>query len=137
MKTKFDYKCVWRGKTASANNRLGSLFSLSRFESQVAVALGVVSCLGALVIGYLGYQSSISTATSAAEESYLERAEDLAWTAASLAHVADEKVLSEVLIHWQATNTRPSDAYICVVDANANLILHSAHPEMVGNAAMA
>jgi PAS domain S-box-containing protein len=34
---------------------------------------------------------------------------------------------------WESQTGKPADEYLCVVDNNSNLILHTAHPETVGN----
>ncbi|MFH1157068.1 MAG: sigma 54-interacting transcriptional regulator, partial [Pseudomonadota bacterium] len=48
-------------------------------------------------------------------------------------NTSEKTILENIYRSWSMDRDRPTDEYICVVDQNSNLILHSANPETVGN----
>lgn len=100
--------------------------------SFVAVTLGVFSVVGALVIGHIAYRNTIGATEKSFQKFYLTKAKMLRAFAQSHCDDPEHEILKLIEKQWKDQGSKPSDEYICIVDNNSRLILHSAHPETQG-----
>ena len=103
-----------------------------RFAAAVLI-VGLLSCALALSAGYLAYVADMQRTHLRYQRFYLDRARLLAGSAAQ-AHVEPDPVLLDIMAQaWRGIPERPDDEYLCIVDANSKLVLHTASPETLGN----
>jgi PAS domain S-box-containing protein len=120
-------------REARAGNGSPPIGSRGQALSRVAIALGAFSVLSALALGFLTYRNSIEVNEQHHRDFHLAKVQLLAAAAGVSGSISDASLLAEIESLWRASGGRPADEYICVVDANSRLILHSAHPDSVGN----
>jgi PAS domain S-box-containing protein len=95
--------------------------------------LSAALILAALLIGYVSYKYSFNMMERGYQNFYLNKAEMIVKAAEPFLGGSDRDFLEALNRNWRAAAKRPSDEYICVVDAKGNLLLHTANPETVGN----
>ncbi|HYW78573.1 MAG TPA: HAMP domain-containing sensor histidine kinase [Thermoguttaceae bacterium] len=83
-------------------------------------------------IGFIAYQFALEETVARHHGFYLAKARMLAAEAATHGDASDAELLGTINAIWNSSDTRPADEYICIVDRDARLLLHSAHPETVG-----
>lgn len=105
--------------------------------SRVAVVLGSGSVLAAIAIGVFSFNSAVKQAESQYQNFYMSKARMLAATVRASGELSDEQLLERIRVVWMNAGEKPVDEYICIVDRQAHLILHTAYPETRGNSAAA
>ncbi len=99
----------------------------------IALVLGAVSVVAALAICLLTYFRTIDSAEEQLLTFYMETAQALAVDATAHTNLSDEILLELMYNNWNQVNVKPSDQYLCIVDADSKLILHTLYPDTVGN----
>ncbi|MEW5911591.1 MAG: sigma 54-interacting transcriptional regulator [Thermodesulfobacteriota bacterium] len=87
----------------------------------------------ALLIGYVSYRYSFSMMEESYQKFYLNKAQMIVKAAVPFAQGEKKAFLSALLSNWQSAGSRPPDEYICVVNQQGQLLLHTGSPETVGN----
>ncbi len=98
-----------------------------------AVCLGAISVACALGMGLLGYRRSTTDTEKRYHAFYLDKALMLASAGQADANSSGQGALEAIERLYRSLPDRAADEYICVVDRNSRLILHTAHPQTVGN----
>lgn len=101
--------------------------------ARLTFTLGAGLISAALVIGFITYQFSFDMIQRSYQKLYLSKAQMIVKLVKDELDEPDDVVLSDMFSAWEASTGRPPDEYICVVDNDSKLILHSADPETVGN----
>lgn len=99
----------------------------------IAVLLGVVAVLASFGIGHVAYRYSAKTHWNEHERFCLNEANTLAAYASTLEGLSDQALLDRIHTLWDQTSGKHKGEYLCIVDQEATLILHTTHPETVGN----
>jgi PAS domain S-box-containing protein len=86
----------------------------------------------ALIIGFISYQFSLRMMEQGYQNFYLNKAQMIVTASQPLLGFSDEELLSALSSAWYTTLNRPQDEYLCVVDTEGRLLLHTAAPETVG-----
>ena len=107
----------------------------TRFLSLAKIAFGLsVALIGStLAIGLFTYQHSFEMMQKGYHELYLNKAQMIIKLAAAEQAGSENEILGSILQSWATNGPRPADEYICVVDQQSELLLHSADPETIGN----
>ncbi|MGA8571782.1 MAG: sigma 54-interacting transcriptional regulator [Desulfobaccales bacterium] len=87
----------------------------------------------ALSIGYISYRYSFRIMEKSYQSFYLNKAQMIIEAANLSAAKSDKEYLQALDRYWLAAGNKPADEYLCVVDKNSNLLLHTANPETVGD----
>ncbi len=98
-----------------------------------AALLGVSAVAGALVIGVVTHRYTVNATQAQYRGAYLKTARLLAAVGDAEA-LSNQDVLRRIESQWLASGQKPADEYLCVVDQEARLLLHTADPEAVGTA---
>jgi len=108
-------------------------FTLAR----IAFVLGSVSVLAAIMIGLFSFEAAVKNAEKEYQRFYMHEARMLVAVAGAgeSGDLSDEQLLARIRAVWGSVGEKPADEYICIVDNQADLILHTAHPETEGNSA--
>ncbi len=99
----------------------------------VALVLGVLSIVAALSIGFGGFRLAVKSTECHYQNFYLDKARLLAELASLMPSASHDSLLSNIERAWRSDTIRPADEYICIVDKDSRLILHTANPHTVGN----
>lgn len=112
-------------------------FKMTMFNSTnasiVAFILGFISIVFSLYIGNRLFRTSLHNFEKQYREFYLREAKFLVHTAENIKNDEMNVLLDEIQMKWEAIGPKYADEYICIVDEKANLIMHTAHPETIGN----
>ena len=106
--------------------------NLTRNLAFVAMTLGFLSVLASLGIGLASYTSSIKETEERLQTLYLAKAHLVAGYLLSNQAASDKDLLQRINSVWDTLGDRPEDEYLCIVDDEARLLLHTAHPQTVG-----
>lgn len=98
-----------------------------------AVLLGILSIVAALIIGWAAYHATIRATEQRYQRYYLSKAILLSSFAKCHPDVPARELLTEIESAWYSIQDRPPDEYICIINNDSKLILHSSHPQTVGN----
>jgi signal transduction histidine kinase/CheY-like chemotaxis protein len=95
----------------------------------VAISLGFLSIIAVLTIGIAAYRRTVNEVVKHCHKTYLNESKAL-----SVDHgiFDDEGLIESIAQHWSVAAYRPADKYICIYGSDGRLVLHSAHPEIVG-----
>jgi PAS domain S-box-containing protein len=99
---------------------------------RAAFVLTAVLISLALVIGYITYNFSYEMMVRSYEKFYLNKAQMLVNSVNYKASENDAHILQDLNAYWNTAKDRPKDEYICVVDKNGKLLLHTGSPETIG-----
>lgn len=99
----------------------------------IACLLGTVAILASIVIGLITYRCAVSTHWKEHERFCLNGAQTLAIYAGTLNELSDQELLKRIHVLWDLTVGEHDGEYLCIVDMEGRLILHSLHPDTVGN----
>lgn len=102
-------------------------------EVILALVLGGASIVCALLIGFIGYRISVHNTEHGFQRFYLDKAETLAALSERRSELSDRDLLEAINEAWGKGREHPPDEYVCVVDGKSLLVLHTAHPETLGN----
>ncbi|MFC1744989.1 PAS domain S-box protein [Candidatus Riflebacteria bacterium] len=94
---------------------------------------GLFAVLLALLIIFIFYRISFNAMFKKFNKFYMNTASIIRTDIQLHTACSDAKMLNDIKEHWKALSNKDADTYICVVDRNAQLLLHSAHPQTVGN----
>jgi hypothetical protein len=100
--------------------------------SFIAIILGIVSVFISLSIGFFAYKYTLKITEERYHMFYMNKAKILASIADSHKDTTKDILLNEIETSWKSSGDKPPDEYICIVDKDANLILHTAHPDTIG-----
>ena len=95
-----------------------------------ALSAGLISV--ALIIGIVSYQYSFKMMQKGYQRLYLSKAQMIMKVAEADQNKPIKIILEDIYRSWSTNRDRPPDEYICVVDQDSRLLLHSANPETVG-----
>lgn len=98
-----------------------------------AMVIGVLSVLFALAIGYVTYKRSYNEAEQKYLGFYLAKAKFLSAQIELHPELSDRASLDLVNRFYATSADKPVDEYVCIVNNRSQLILHTAHPDTVGN----
>lgn len=99
----------------------------------IAVLVGILSVIIALSIGYVTYRFTLKITEKRFQSFYMNKAKMLASEVELYKEIPDDIVLSRIDKLWRVSGDKPPDEYICIVDSDARLILHTGNPDTVGN----
>jgi PAS domain S-box-containing protein len=99
----------------------------------IAFSLAAFSIVCALSIGLFAYKTSVIATERNYHQFYLRETQLLVKAAEIQKNSLDEDNLTTIRKLWRAMEGKPDDEYICIVDKDAKLTLHTAAPESVGN----
>ena len=99
----------------------------------IAFSLAAFSIVCALSIGLIAYKSSLNETERDYHQFYLREAQLLVNAAELRKDSLNEVNLGTIRKLWGAMEGKPDDEYICIVDKDSNLILHTAAPGSLGN----
>lgn len=111
------------------NNRGGMGFS----PAGIAFFLSIGLISAALIIGVVSYQYSFKMIQKDYQRLYLNKAQMIIKAAEADQDKPKETILKDIQQSWSMNKDGPPDEYICVIDSESKLLLHSADPETVGN----
>jgi PAS domain S-box-containing protein len=109
----------------------GSTISLK--AAFAAFFLGIMSIVLALTLGKSAFNISTNEFEEQYRSIYLQEAKTLAEMARLDKSSSPEELLVNIQRMYEMGGTKPADEYLCVVDIHSNLLIHTAHPDMVGN----
>ncbi len=101
--------------------------------ARITFALGAGLITAALLIGFVSYQYSFKMMKQTYQQLCLSKAEMIVKSTQIALQKNDKSMLEDIYNFWNSDKNKPPDEYICIVDKDSNLILHSANPETVGN----
>jgi PAS domain S-box-containing protein len=99
----------------------------------VALLLGLASVIVALSICFVTYNRTLHATEQRYQQHYLEFSRLLAEVAADNTIRSEQAILDNIVTIWEQYKEKPDDAYVCMIDRQADLILHTAHPDTIGN----
>ena len=102
-------------------------------NARIVLILGIISILAAFIIGIIGYNYSFHKTKSNFQKFYFAKAEMLANIGNSVPNINDSVLIELIKNMWEMNINHPDDEYICIVDKNSNLILHTLHPSTRGD----
>ena len=124
-----------KGKNNRRGNQSGVSIDIGKLWHfpAISIVLGGLSIAIALVVSYISYVNTLESDKEHHQYYYLNEARTLAADAAEHEAATDREVLNSILYIWENSEQRPADEYLCIVDKEGNLILHTLVPETVGN----
>lgn len=115
----------------NANRR--ELKSRTRPMARATFLLSACLIVAALSIGYISYRYSFRMMEKSYQNFYLNKAHMIVEAANLGTAKSDKEYLQALYKYWEDAGGKPADEYICVVDKQGDLLLHTASPETVGN----
>ena len=97
-----------------------------------AFSLAAFSIICALSIGFIAYKSTLNETEREYRQFYLREAQLLVKAAETQKDSLDQVDLNTIRKLWEAMEGKSDDVYICIVDKDSNLTLHTADPGSVG-----
>ncbi len=101
------------------------------FRATILLGVGLISA--ALLIAFISYRDSYQMMERSYQSFYMSKAEMIVSSADPYRNQSDKAYLAAMARYWEAGHDRPKDEYICVVDRKGNLLLHTGHPNTVGD----
>jgi len=98
----------------------------------ISLGLALISIAGALIIGYAATASTIQNSRESYQKFYLKIASLVVQLAENRSKRLGSDLAKSIETIWTSLPDRPPDEYICIVDADSDLIVHTANPETVG-----
>lgn len=98
-----------------------------------AVLIGILSVAASLYISFSSYSRAHKDTEQRYRNFYLKTARMIAADIESHVDLSDSAILKEIQDEWNRIKNRPPDEYLCIVDKNDRLILHTSHPNTIGN----
>lgn len=86
-----------------------------------------------MYIGNAFFKSSVNDIERQYRKFYLREAKILAQAAENSKSTEAKVIFNEIQRIWDAIGEKPANEYVCIVDKNSNLLMHTDHPETVGN----
>ena len=101
--------------------------------STIALLLGVLSILGSLYIGNKFFETSVNDLEQQYQKFYLRESKIFMQAVSLHESTNDNVILDDIENIWNSIEGKNPDEYICIVDKNSKLIMHTAHPNTIGN----
>ncbi|MEK6235077.1 MAG: PAS domain-containing protein, partial [Planctomycetales bacterium] len=99
-----------------------------------AVLMGAVAVGASCAAGWLAFENSRRAATETIRASNLDFARVLGAHAENLeGSKSRPEILASLASLWERIKTGDSKSYLCVIDSNARLLLHTRNPRLVGS----
>ncbi len=117
----------------SSKNLLDTVRSERSAYRTVLLTIGfvIVFTVSILMISYqISLKNGVDLYTKLYRVKSLMLLEDLT---DSTGNATDSQVVATIEKRWRRIPNKPDDEYICIVDSNVNLVLHTMNPESVGN----
>ena len=115
------------------SNKNNKVVSNSSKVSLIAFFLGFLAIACSLFLSNSTFNSSLIEFEQQYRKFYLREAKILVKAAEVSKSANDKTLLSNVQKIWDAVGEKSADEYICIVDKDSNLIMHTAHPDTIGN----
>lgn len=115
--------------------KIKKLFQVNRVFvfALVSVFLGLLAASGSALLGIHALKLTSNEIEHQIGKFYLAKAISLASLSTDEYLLSDQELLAEIQRVWKSDPDLPSDEYICVVDNSARLLMHSSHPNTIGN----
>jgi len=107
-------------------------YSRLRRPQLFAILLGFAALAASYVILLLAYNHSVDNAEESLYDVYTEKARYIKKIIESNNEKSKEEILQIVQEAFEHAGDHPWDEYVCIVDASSVLLLHTRHPETVG-----
>lgn len=98
-----------------------------------AIILGILALIAAYIVMVISYRSAVERAEQRLYEFYTEKARYIEEIIESNRDKPENEILQIVSKTFSETGDHPADEYVCIVDQDAYLLLHTRHPETVGS----
>jgi len=95
--------------------------------------LGAALISAAMAIGLVSYNYSFQMMARTYQSLYLGKAQTIVAGLGITSDSPDAQALAAIDRLWSKAANRPPDEYVCVVNAQGDLLLHTAKPDTVGN----
>ena len=96
--------------------------------------ISICSILVGLITGFASYNYSFELIYEYAQNSLLEKASHLAqFESGSGSENKPDQFLRKIEEHWNGIGQKTEDEYLCIVDADSNLVLHTAQRKTQGD----
>ncbi len=102
----------------STNEKLFKFFSVVGF---ILVSLS-------LTTGFVGFWIIFKESENQTKNFYRQKATFLVVDALEDTDLSDKSLISHIITNWRSSWRVPGDEYICIVDSNATLIVHTRYP---------
>lgn len=99
----------------------------------IGFTLGLSALVVSVIVIYFAYTSSIEKAEKNLYKYYSAKTEFLNAIIEINKDKSEKEILQLIEKGYNLADKRPVDEYICIIDKNANLVLHTKKPETVGN----
>lgn len=100
--------------------------------SAIAVMLGIAAVIAALGITLVAYHHTIRAAERRIQDLYMDVAKVIAVDAQIHVDIPDSLLLDLIRQQWQQLENRPGDQFLCIIDQEGTILLHTLKPEVVG-----
>ncbi len=101
--------------------------------SVLAIVLGILALVGSYVVVFIAFQNSVSVAEKRLYSQYTEKAQLLHEIIIANNEKSESEILKIVEDVFLRTGLHPEDEYVCIVNQQSDLILHTRNPETVGS----
>ena len=98
------------------------------------IIIAVFSILIGLITGFASYNHAFELIYEYAQKSLLDRARHLAqFDSGNVSEASSGQLLRKIEEHWRGYRPLSEDEYLCIVDGNSNLVLHTRSRATQGN----
>ena len=98
-----------------------------------ALGLGVISILVSIIIVYTVYTISIKRAETNLYQFYTAEAQFLQTIIEINKDKSEKAILQLIEQAYELEDNRPADEYVCIIDQNSTLVLHTMSPQTLGS----
>jgi|GEM_PF-2779110 len=98
----------------------------------LVILMAIFAISASAAIGYFSYQKSFSYSQHVHQEIYLTEARLITSEARHYINKPQAEIIRHIIDYYNSIRKRHADEYLCVVDNNATLLIHTAHHEIVG-----
>jgi signal transduction histidine kinase/CheY-like chemotaxis protein len=98
-----------------------------------AIVLGSFAIVASFIIIYVAYNNSVSSSEKNLHKFYTNKAQLIHSLIEQNRTKTDIEIIGIIENTYLKQENRPKDEYICIVDKNSNLILHTMFPTTIGN----
>ena len=98
-----------------------------------ALGLGVISILVSIIIVYTVYTISIKRAEANLYQFYATQAQFLRTIIEINKDKSEKAILQLIEQAYELEDNRPADEYVCIIDQNSTLVLHTMSPQTLGS----
>ncbi|MBU0468881.1 MAG: PAS domain S-box protein [Candidatus Omnitrophica bacterium] len=101
--------------------------------NKLALILAAFSVGAAVLISTFSYQKTINDALNQYYIFYSKIAGMIAVDIGTHSNMSDNEIVNSLESEWKTIKNRPSDEYLCVVNKDSKLLLHTSFPRAVGD----